>query len=261
MTTMTTNQSYTTDARECLLPGYTTPTEMCREELKNPTMSKKSAEIYSNIRQYIPNTTKNFSSVKNLEVRATEIKARSDGIVEFKKHETLYKVGSIIALAVLVTLAVATVLAFIYFSMACPPGLAGLVPGIKCFLVWYPVNCISFLCAGGACGLVYDAFNCVPDAQKKLSEKVDGIKVDHQKLKSYFTANYITIKQEIETSIEIRNKFLGAMTGKEGADVGKLKVQYTAELRNFEKALNQLEDLHNYYTRADSIDSIDKFQL
>lgn len=260
MTTMT-NQSYTTDTREYLLPGYTTPTEMCKEELTTPTMSKESAQIYSNIRQCIPNTTENFSNIKKLDTSATEITILSDKIAELKKYETFHKVGSVIAIALLVTLTVAIILTAIFLPIIAPGAFT--VGGALVFSILLGIDGPALPIAGivGAGFWAHHAFNCVPNAQKELSEaqkrlstRVEATKNNHEKLKTYFTdtPNYETLKGEIEASIDTRNEFLKALTGKKGADIKKLEKQYTAERSNFQKALEQLEALHNFYAQADS---------
>ncbi len=202
-----------------------------------PVMSKQSAEIFSKIRQSIPDSTESFSSVKKLNVSASEITTTVKQIAALKKNETPYKVGSVLGtVAIVVILAVLiaqTVAAAILFSPivlaigACGVGIgvAGLVIGSLA---------------------IHVTFTSVPDANKKLSTQVQETKDNHEKLKAYFTDNYKALKNEIVTSIERKNQDLELMVDSQ-EDHSAKKKQLNDEVATLEQAHVELKNLHRFY--------------
>jgi hypothetical protein len=228
------------------LPGCTS-TKMSRPETsKIPVMSKESSEIFSKIHQSIPDTIEKFASVKRLDISATEITATLKNIKNLKEYETINKVGS-----VLTTVAVAVLLIGIIVTCVTVPLL---FPGtVAAFLVPFELGILGG--GGSIAGLVgcsiwtHDAFNSVPKAKEKLSTQIDEAKVNHEKLKEYFTVNYKSLKQEIESTLDIKKEASKLISNLKGED--NLKSLLQKDVPNLEQALVQLENLHEFYTQSE----------
>ncbi len=202
-----------------------------------PVMSKQSAEIFSKIRQSIPDTTESFSSVKKLNVSASELTTTVKQIAVLKQNETLTKVGS-----VLITLTTAMGLTAAIVGTA-----VGIIFGAPIALLLSPIllgSLVTILVLSSL--LIHKAFSMVPDANKKLSTQVQETKDNHEKLKAYFTDNYKALKNEIVTSIERKNQDLELMVDLQ-EDHSAKKKQLNDEVATLEQAHVELKNLHRFY--------------
>lgn len=202
-----------------------------------PVLSEKAAKIFSMIQKYIPDTKEEFLKVKSLD---KSIKKITNAVTELKKRkldENAFKALSVTAtlvslvllVAVTVTIVTLCVLqpAVFYLAVACSP------------TAIFPLFTLIF----GAM-FTWISFKSVPLAEKKISLIADKAKVNHQKLKNYFTCNnYRTLKENLVKNIELKNQHL-ELIFELGEDE---KMSIENEKASLEEVLAELKCLHKFY--------------
>ncbi len=204
-----------------------------------PVLSNQSAEIFSKIRQSIPDTTEPFSSIKRLDVSAKEITGKVKEIKELKKHETLHKVGSILATMTTSVLLSAALAGTLFTAILLTNPLAALLLG-SCGIP------IAMVLISLSCCWNVVAFENISGSKEQLSAQVQETKVNHEKLKNYFTFNYKAIKNEIVDSIERKNHDLELLLSVK-EDFSAKKMQLNNEVTTLQLARVQLKNLHRFY--------------
>ncbi|MBA3237680.1 MAG: hypothetical protein H0T62_04925 [Parachlamydiaceae bacterium] len=197
-----------------------------------PVLSEKAAKIFSTIHKNIPDTEEEFLSVKSLDKSIKKITNSVTNLNKLKLNETVFKALSITLILVsLVALTVGIVALFVF-----------VLPPVLLFSIAY-LDVIPLVGVFVGALLTLGSFNLVPSAEEKISLLADKAKVNHQKLKNYFTCNYRTLKENLVKNIELKNQHLELIL-ELGEDEKKA---IENERANLEEVLAELKSLHKFY--------------
>lgn len=208
-----------------------------------PELHDRTAKIFSGIRNFIPKSNESLLNVKPLDKNVNELGSIIKTLENAQKGDSFYKIISIFetlsgSAFVLVAVAAGVTMA-VMFS-------AGAVPTFSCIAGYSYIFGTGLILVGDGVSNIYYEFNKKSINQTKLQKKITEIETNHYKLKDYITNNYDALVDNIQAEIRMINKKLEAVPESDSNFESKMK-KFEAEKRPFEKALEELDYLSNFY--------------